>query len=187
MRLPKISCRRLLFYFLAFFIASQVHSAPNSNGITQTEQGFTITLSEESQNAINNGVPLTFICKFAIQEKFAFFTWSLLTWNKARYTHRFMVSRHALSNRYLVRLNKAQKPKIFASLTQTMAYISRTSMELFGTYSSQHASQQTGQQSNYKMRLSLSKYELPGPMRLNAFISSDWNLDTGWIAWASEA
>lgn len=151
----------------------QVHSASVKNGITKTDQGFTIILSEESQQAINNGVPLTFICEFAMQKKFAFFTWS-----EAHDTHRFMVSRHALSNRYLVRLNKAQKPKIFASITQTMAYISRTSKQLFANYADQ--------QSKYKMRLSLSKYELPGPMRLNAFISSDWDLDTGWIAWASE-
>ena len=163
----------MLFCLLALFTVSLVHSASNKNGIIQTEQGFTITLSEESQQAIDNGVPLTFICEVAMQKKFAF-----IKWNEARHTHRFMVSRHALSNRYLVRLNKAQKPKIFASITQTMAYISQTSMELFDNHAVQ--------QSKYKMRLSLSKYELPGPMRLNAFISSDWDLDTGWIAWASE-
>jgi len=164
----------MLFCLLAFFMVGQVHGASDNNGIIQTEQGFTITLSEESQQAIDNGVPLTFICEIAMQRKFVFFTWS-----KTLHTHRFMVSRHALSNRYLVRLNKAQKPKIFASIAQTMAYISRTSVELFNTH--------TAQQSKYKMRLSLSKYELPGPMRLNAFISSNWNLDTGWIAWASAA
>ena len=154
-------------------LAIPANSAPNDNGIVQTEEGFTITLSDESRQAIDNGVPLTFVCRFAMQKKFAF-----LTWNTDYHAHRFMVSRHVLSNRYLVRINNAQRPKIFASLTQTMAYISRVSLELFGNYSSL--------QNEYKMRLSLSKYELPGPMRLNAFISSDWNLDTVWIAWASE-
>lgn len=163
--------QNVLLCLLIFCSASFAQSAFGENGIIQTEQGFTITLSEESQQAINNGVPLTFVCEFAMQKKFI-----LLTWNTALQTHRFMVSRHALSNRYLVRKDNIQRPKIFVSIQQTMDYISSTSMQLFDSYAAQ--------QSEYKMRFSLSKYELPGPMRLNAFISSDWNLNTGWIAWA---
>jgi len=169
-RLLKPTRQQIRLCLLTLLLISLGQSAFGDNGISLTEQGFTITLSEESQQAINNGVSLTFVCEFAMQKKYAF-----LTWNTAHHKHQFRVSRHALSNRYLVRTDNLQKPKIFVSLAQTMTYISSSSMHLFRNY--------IAKQSKYKMRLSLSKYELPGPMRLNAFISSDWNLNTGWIAW----
>lgn len=176
MKLLKLSRRKGFFCSLVFCLVSLNQNAFGNdtfddNGIIRTKQGFTITLSEESQQAINNGVPLTFLCEFAMQKKLGF-----ITWNSEKYVHRFMVSRHALSNRYLVRLNNALKPKIFVTIGQTMKYISRTSEQLFGNYAAR--------QSEYKMRLRLSKYELPGPIRLSAFMSSDWNLNTGWITWA---
>jgi len=58
-----------------------------------------------------------------------------------------------------------------------MSYIASEALKLFARY-------QSGE-SPYQMRLQLSKYDLPAPMRLNAFVANDWDLNTGWKKWQS--
>lgn len=135
---------------------------------------FAIELSPQAQEAINNGVSLTIDCDFANIENVLIFN------RKSNETnHRFTLSRHALSNRYMVKQDSLSRPRIFRTIPEATHYISTQAVALLETYTIYNTDQ--------KMRLSLNKFELPGPMRLQAFIFDEWDLDTGWIAWKLES
>ena len=134
---------------------------------------FSFELSNEAQEAVKNGVTLSFDCQLAIRQSY----W-LFTTETQRKRHVFMLVRQALSNRYIVKQDKLDTPHLFRTISQATSYIAEHALNLFEFYNSD--------EQPYSMRLSLNKYKLPGPMRLNAFISDDWELDTGWIAWQSE-
>ncbi|MEM7358111.1 MAG: DUF4390 domain-containing protein [Pseudomonadota bacterium] len=127
-----------------------------------------LTLSEEVQSAINNGVAISIDGAFAVRRSW----WFIHTSSKEK-DHRFAIQRHALSNRYIVKRDDLDTPHIFLSITEATNYIAAQSVMLLEFY---HDADNP-----YSMRLSLNKFDLPGPMRLNAFLSSDWDLDTGWL------
>lgn len=136
-----------------------------------------IRLAKEVEEAIDGGISLTFECEFAHIERFLFFAWP----EKIK-RHRFVVTRHALSSRYLVHQKGQLAPRIFSSKNESLNFIANQSMDLFLKYHTQD--RQSGKQSR-EMRLRLSKTELPAPLRLSAFITKEWDLDSGWKAWES--
>lgn len=148
-------------------LSHSTHSVP-----VETDQGFTVSLSNEAKEAVDNGITLIFLCQFSMQKKFWFISWS-----EQQKQHRFALTYHTLSNRYIVRIDDAQTPHFFRSIDQASTYMAKKSLAMLNSYASA--------QKPYRMRLSLSKSELPGPMRLNAFFASEWDLDTGWIEWMS--
>jgi len=157
-----------------FLIGSQSVAAQS---ITYDRNGLKIELSEDVQAAIDSGVSLTFENEFAHSENFFFIHWRT---NLLKY--RFVVTRHALSNSYLVQESNKVEPNIFSSTRESMAFISETALSHFSKY----RSQPSHSTSDHKMRLRLSKTKLPGPIRLTAFITSDWDLNSGWTSWQSD-
>lgn len=147
-------------------------SASLAQGISRQTGGFAISLSGQVQKAVENGVALTFNCEFGMINRFLFITWPYKTDQ-----HQFVVTHHALSNRYIVHQDQQTKQHSFRSLRASMNYISSEAQRLFGEHLSRDP--------RYEIRLSLSKYQLPGPIRLSAFLSDDWDLDTGWVKWDS--
>lgn len=135
---------------------------------------FTISLTGQPQEAVESGVALTFHCDFAMIKRIFFLSWA----EKSR-KHSFVVTHHALSNRYIVNHNDGQHRHSFRSLDASMNYLAGEAQRLYKNYLEQNA--------DYEIRLSLSKFELPGPIRLSAFLASDWDLDTGWVKWESES
>lgn len=133
-----------------------------------------LELSEQAQEAVDNGVSLTIDCLFADIDTFLF-----LDLERNPKEHRFTLARHALSNRYIVKRDDLTRPYIFNSISEATHYISGQAINLLEFYSTTNPHRQ--------MRLSLNKYELPGPMRLQAFLFDEWDLDTGWLAWAFES
>jgi hypothetical protein len=143
--------------------------------------GLKIDLSDDIQAAIDSGVTLTFENQYAHAKHF-----TLFDWHTEFAAHEFVVTRHTLSNRYLVYESNKVEPRIFSSTRETMTYISGASLSFFSTHIAEHQAQQTHLPTTHKMRLRLSKTKLPGPMRLTAFIASDWDLDSGWKSWQSD-
>jgi len=144
---------------------------------------FKIALSEDVQAAIDSGVSLTFENELAHSNRWAFFHW-----HSHKVVHRFIITRHTLSNRYLLHQDSQLTPRIFSSTRETMAFIGETAIKQFADY---HEKWSLDEPSNHKarphrMRLRLSKTKLPGPMRLTAFITSAWNLNSGWKSWQSD-
>ena len=143
-----------------------------ANKQTLGVENFNFELSPDAKEAVNNGVTLLFDLELAVRESY----W-LYTTEKLRKHHQFKLVRQALSNRYIVKQDTLDTPHLFRTILEASAYISEHAIGLL------NSSSEDGQQ--YSMRLSLNKYKLPGPMRLNAFISDSWDLDTGWVVWQS--
>lgn len=152
-----------------------------AQSIGYDSRGLKIDLSEDVQAAIDSGVTLTFESHFAHAKHLIFFDW-----HTEFASHEFEVTRHTLSNRYLVYESDKVEPHIFSSTRETMSYICQASLSSFSNHIAKHQAQQHHLPSKYKMRLRLSKTKLPGPMRLTAFIASDWDLDSGWTSWQSD-
>ena len=178
----KIVKRRLGFSMSCFFRCLFVLLIGVASGPLQAQQfgqaaqirtdGLVFSLSDEAQEAINNGVTLAFRCQFAKRSSFGPFSIS-----RSKRGHRFEVLRHALSNRFIVKRDNLDTPHIFRTLGEATNYVADQALILLEFYDDA--------KNEYSMRLSLNKFELPGPMRLNAFISDAWDIDTGWLAWQS--
>lgn len=135
---------------------------------TTNQELARIDLSAEAEEAIDNGVRLVFDARYATSASLVIFSRY-----RTKHQHQFFVQRHSLSNRYIVRRDNLEIPRIFRSIQQAMRYISQQALILLEFYND-------GEETVY-MRLALDKYALPGPMRLNAFIASAWDIDTGWL------
>lgn len=134
---------------------------------------FDIELSTQVKEAVDNGIILDFDCELAVINRF----W-LLSWKDKQKKAQFRLTHHSLSNRYLVYYNESQAPKIFHSANEATSFITEQSIKLFRQYTTEF--------SHPHMRLKLNKFKLLGPMRLNAFIAKQWNIDTGWISWSPD-
>lgn len=134
---------------------------------------FDIKLSTQVKEAVDNGIVLNFECELAKSKKLGPISWAS---NQKKIL--FRLTHHSLSNRYLVHYNEFQAPKNFDSASEATTFITEQSIKLFRQFSAEN--------SNTVMRLSLNKFKLLGPMRLNAFISEQWNIDTGWISWSRD-
>jgi hypothetical protein len=131
---------------------------------------LSLKLNIEVQDAIQNGVTIMFDCQYAERQTFWFLGRSV---NSKQ--HHFSLKRHALSNQYIVKRKDLDALNMFRSLDEATRYIAAQSVLLLELY---HDSDNLN-----SMRLSLNKFDLPAPMRLNAFLSRAWNSDTGWVSW----
>ena len=131
---------------------------------------FSLKLSSEVQDAIQNGVTIMFDCQYAERKTFWF-----LSRSKNNKQHHFSLKRHALSNQYIVKRRDLDALNMFRSAEEATRYIAAQSVLLLELY-------QDSDNLN-SVRLSLNKFNLPAPMRLNAFLSRAWNSDTGWVTW----
>ena len=133
-------------------------------------ENISLKLSNEVQGAIQNGVTIMFRCQYAERKTFWF-----LSRSANIKQHDFSLKRHALSNQYIVKRSDLDALNMFRSLDEATRYIAAQSVLLLEFY---HDSDTLN-----SMRLTLNKFDLPAPMRLNAFLSRAWNVDTGWVIW----
>ncbi len=141
------------------------------------EVGFT----PQMQDALASGVPLS------IELDFVYITPRILLDNHSLLVrHEFKLQKHALSNRFMVLHNNEPRPELFATLVGLNDYLSAESLRLFAKYIKEHQATVTSDASVPHLRLVLDKFKLPGPVRLSAFVSNQWEFDTGWITWDLE-
>lgn len=140
-----------------------------------------VNFTPQMQVALASGVPLS------IELDFVYITPRILLENHSLLTrHEFKLERHALSNRFMVSHNNAARPELFATLIGLNDYLSAESLRLFAKYIKEHQPSVTSNSSVPHLRLALDKFKLPGPVRLSAFVSNQWEFDTGWITWDLE-
>lgn len=143
------------------------------NGIQHSVEGPQIALSADALEALDHGVNLTFVSDFSTQRN-----WLFVQWKEQQHRHKFRLSKHSLSDRYLVHKDENPTPEIFRSSAQGVAYITKTTQDLFRNYAKVSP--------RLELRVALSKLELPAPLRLGALTSTNWSFDSGWQAWQSE-
>jgi hypothetical protein len=162
----------LVFGLLIVLGGWSVFSQPKAISVLYAGQKpvLELTLSERAQLALDNGVSLQILSRLA-----AFHSTIGFSFRTSPQQTKFVLQRHALSNRYLVKSGENITPRLFASVEDAMNYIASTAMIQLESFRHKHA--QTA------IRVHLNKFDLPSPMRLDAFLTNGWKNDTGWTVW----
>ncbi|RRQ21838.1 DUF4390 domain-containing protein [Thiohalobacter thiocyanaticus] len=136
---------------------------------------MSFTLSEEARTALQSGVPLVLMLQIEVLEP-RNYVWDRVV---ARLRQRYRLSYHALSERYVVqRLNTGVRAS-FSSLegalyslgqVQALPVLDRSLLE-------------PGQDYYGQLRVALDVEALPTPLRVWAYVTSDWQLGSDWYPW----
>lgn len=103
-------------------------------------------------------------------------------------SNRVAFERHVLELSYqplvrqwqLTRLNNGP-PRLFASRSQLLAAIDQVRLPLGASWALLSGSRE------YSLRVRLPQASLPGPLRLPAWFSRTWHMDSGEVMWTSAA
>lgn len=135
----------------------------------------TIKMSEEQVEILKNGISLTFSYTFVIEEKVGV-AW--LEGDNEPKTYNYTVSYNALTQQYVVNSHRHKKYENFPTLSLALAYVAEPkNMNIEIVNRHQNRVYRGG------VRLKLDINELPTPLRVPAYLSKEWNLDTGWKYW----
>lgn len=135
----------------------------------------TIKMSEEQVEILKNGISLTFSYTFVIEEKIGV-AW--LEGDNEPKTYNYTVSYNALTQQYVVNSHRHKKYENFPTLSLALAYVAEPkNMNIEIVNRHQNRVYRGG------VRLKLDINELPTPLRVPAYLSKEWNLDTGWKYW----
>ena len=159
-------------------------TAVTSGSWPSEEQAKPIVLSieftEPMLEAIQASVPLSLELDLVyITERLLINNYSLLE------QHQIVITKHALSNRYMVNTDNNLKPHIFSTVEAARQHIAQEALRLFAEYHQRHQALASSADSAAYLKLSLNKLSLPGPVRLTAFFTRQWDFNTGWIKWNS--
>jgi hypothetical protein len=182
------SLQRLFVVYVAAFMlcfSSCVVAEPGSFQVEEahswTEEGayfldaqFVVNLSSGAFEALENGVPLVFVLQFQVVKTHPWF-WDVvdIEINQVR-----QIQYHALSRSYLV--------KESAAGTQGNYHRLKDALQAAGAIEGLFLTDQELEQGRgYKMRVrgSLDIESLPTPVRLLAYVSSSWDMDSEWYTW----
>jgi len=134
-----------------------------------------VEFQPEVIEALNNGVPLSLQWQLEIVDANAW-PWTKNLWQQQG---QWQIQYRPLSQRYIVSQIDRENEQSFVRLSQTLSNIEQSQLPLpdLTLVISQ------AKKSQYRLRVSLLKSELPPPLRLLAYVSDAWTLDTGWITW----
>lgn len=136
-----------------------------------------IVMSEEQAQMLLNGIPLTFVYDIRIEEK-GF--WSF--WNGNNYIKeiRYLLFYHGLSKQFVVRDLETKKQHSYPTLSLALLSISTPSNIEFKITDSRGFEME-----DYKgrVKLWLDIEALPTPLRIPAYLSKNWWLNSNWFKW----
>jgi len=134
-----------------------------------------LALTEETEAAVNQGVPLVILTEFAVVE--AGMLWDRrIVQHKARSRLRY----HTLSGRYIVDNPRTQDMETFRSL--------REALDRIGTLRAivldwPDTTRTIKRRPEIVVRSRLDIDALPAPLRPMAYLSSSWQLGSDWTRW----
>jgi len=155
------------------FSISDAHAWASGNALLMDAQ-FSIRLSAGAQEALENGVPLTFELQAQLVRKHEWLWDSVVV----EHMRTRQLEYHALSRSYLVKDINAGTQGNYTRLDDAL--------QAAGTI---EKLQLTGEPLNpkhrYEIRLrgSLDIESLPTPVRLLAYVSSGWDMNSEWYSW----
>ena len=157
----------------AEFVVKDV-SALLAERALQVSARVDLTLSEAAEQAVDNGVPLTVLTEFEVQESGVLWSHTL-----ARGVSRTRLRYHALSSQYVVEdgiSNRVETYRSVADALRRMGSVRTVTIEL-----------PNGEANSSRYRLAvrsrLDINALPPPLRTMAFFSPDWRLASDWTRW----
>ena len=132
-------------------------------------------LSPAALDALRSGVELTIEVQVQVSRARRFW-WDA---NVADVRHRYQLSFHALSKRYVVRELDRERAESFASY--------RDALEHLGSISDVPVIDETllepERRYDVRMRIAIDVQELPSPLKVFAFLLSEWELTSDWYQW----
>ena len=135
---------------------------------------FVVNLSSGAFEALENGVPLVFVLQFQVVKTHPWF-WDVvdIEINQVR-----QVEYHALSRSYLVKDSAAGAQGNYHRLKDAL----QAAGAIEGLFLTD---QELEKGRGYKMRVRgrLDIESLPTPVRLLAYVSSSWDMDSEWYTW----
>jgi hypothetical protein len=133
------------------------------------------TLSEAALEALQNGVPLTIEIEIEVYR----LRWLLWDEKVASLSQRYRLQYHALSRQYLVTNLNSRAQQNFRSR--------HAAVEAIGTIGDfpmlDKRLLQSDERYVARLRTRLDIESLPSPLRLLAYLSSDWRMRSDWYAW----
>lgn len=145
------------------------------DGVFRAEATIDFDLSEEALEALDNGVPLTFVVEAEVRREDAWWWERALVSHELRYELRF----HPLAGLYAVIDLDTGIQERFATREAAMEKLGELhSLEIIP--SSRLAD---GVDYTLSLRAYLDIESLPLPLRPLAYISPGWYLSTGWSRW----
>ncbi len=137
-----------------------------------------LALTEETERAVNQGVPLVVLTEFAVIDE----RW---LWERRRVRHatRARLRYHALSDHYIVDVSGTEGIETFRSLADALEHIGTLEALVLDWPSFTRGAVRRGE---IDVRSRLDINALPAPLRPTAYLSSDWQLGGEWTRWEVE-
>jgi hypothetical protein len=132
-------------------------------------------LGEKTTEALENGIPLTFYIEVEFEQP------RKLIWNKeiVRHNHYMQLERHPLSDQYVLTNLSTSDQLSFNSLNDALIELGKISkLAITETKNIIIDTALIG-----RIRTGLDIESLPPPMRLQAWLSSEWRTSSGWHEW----
>jgi len=142
--------------------------------IIKTSARLNLNINGEPEVALSKGIALTLLVKFHLYRA------SLASWHFkiGEWEDRILLEHHSLSNRYTLTTSDSSITEDFATLTETLDFLRRYTKTVV-------LPDGVGANDALQMRLqvSLSRGDLPGPLKLVALFLKDWRLGSDWERW----
>ena len=155
------------------FLVDDAH-AWSEAGRQMLDAQFTVRLSSGAREALDSGVPLVLELQVQLVKTHKWF-WDAVD---VELTQRRQLQYHALSRSYLVKDLNAGTQGNYRRLEDALR-AAGTIQNLVLT----NAPLQAGQRYLVRIRGSLDIESLPTPVRLLAYVSSAWDMQSEWYAW----
>jgi hypothetical protein len=155
------------------FLIEDAH-AWSEAGLQKLDAQFTVRLSSGAQEALENGVPLIFEFRVQLVKTHKWF-WDVVD---VELLQRRQLQYHALSRNYLVKDLDAGTQGNYRRLDDAL----RAAGTIQGLVLTDEPLQ-PGRRYLVRIRGSLDIESLPTPVRLLAYVSSAWDMQSEWYTW----
>ena len=158
---------------LADFTVGEGKSVLVGNTV-KTSARLNLSITGEPEVALSKGIGLTLVVKSHLyRASLAYWYFKISEWED-----RLLLEHHSLSNRYTLTTMDSGITEDFATLAETLDSLRRyaKTVVLPASVSANDALQM-------RLQVSLSRSDLPGPLKLVALILKDWRISSDWERW----
>jgi len=170
-----LACSLLLSAGVAYadFIVEN-GSSRLADGVISTDARLRLAVGGDPEEALSKGISLTLVVEAELHRA----SLASLFFGVQAWEDRYQIEYQGLTNRFHLTRFRDGSSEDFATLSETLASIER--------YSAQHALPSgvtTKDSLQMRLRVTLDRGALPGPLRLIALVLEDWRLDSSWARW----
>lgn len=136
---------------------------------------FELNFSQALEDALNKGVPLSFVAEFELSRP----RWYWFDEVLANPQLQMRVSYHALTKQYRLQLQEQEQQKTFATFGELRGALGR--IQEWRVAERAQLKKRYSYEARLRMRLDLT--QLPKPLQVNALTSKEWSMESEWHQW----